>query len=118
MDQVHVIRHQVLVEGRSQRQVAKAFGISRLTVRKYVREAAPQRKETAPRRRPVWAAVGRRIEGLLAESARDPTHSRRQTPSTSTEYGWLTLVPTMRRTCESRFGTPRSSASHAAGQRP
>jgi hypothetical protein len=30
MDQVHVIRHQVLVEGRSQRQVAKAFGISRL----------------------------------------------------------------------------------------
>jgi DNA-binding transcriptional regulator LsrR (DeoR family) len=41
MDQVHVIRHQVLVEGRSQRQVAKAFGISRLTVRKYVREVVP-----------------------------------------------------------------------------
>jgi DNA-binding transcriptional regulator LsrR (DeoR family) len=39
MDQVHVIRHQVLVEGRSQRQVAKEFGISRLTVRKYVGEA-------------------------------------------------------------------------------
>ena len=35
MDQVHVIRHQVLVEGRSRRQVAKEFGISRLTVRKY-----------------------------------------------------------------------------------
>jgi transposase len=70
MDQVHVIRHQVLVEGRSQRQVAKAFGISRLTVRKYVREAAPQRKETAARPRPVWDAVGPRIECLLAESAR------------------------------------------------
>jgi len=70
MDQVHVIRHQVLVEGRSQRQVAKAFGISRLTVRKYVREATPQRKETAPRPRPVWDAVGPRIERLLAESAR------------------------------------------------
>lgn len=69
MDQVHVIRHQVLVEGRSQRRVAKAFGISRLTVRKYLREAAPQRKETAPRARPVWAAVGPRIETLLAESA-------------------------------------------------
>ncbi len=70
MDQVHVIRHQVLVEGRSQRQVAKAFGISRLTVRKYVREAAPQRKATAPRPRPVWDSVGPRIESLLAESAR------------------------------------------------
>lgn len=69
MDQVHVIRHQVLVEGRSQRQVAKAFGISRLTVRKYMREAAPQRKETGPRPRPVWDAVGPRIEALLAESA-------------------------------------------------
>jgi hypothetical protein len=57
----------VLVEGRSQRQVAKAFGISRLTVRKYVREAAPQRKEAAPRPRPVWDAVGPRIESLLAE---------------------------------------------------
>ena len=67
MDQVHVIRRQVLVEGRSQRQVAKAFGISRLTVRKYVREAAPQRKETGPR--PVWDAVGPRVQALLTESA-------------------------------------------------
>jgi FixJ family two-component response regulator len=57
MDQVHVIRHQVLVEGRSQRQVAKEFGISRLTVRKYVSEAAPRRKEIEPRARPVWDAV-------------------------------------------------------------
>jgi transposase len=70
MDQVHVIRHQVLVEGRSQRQVAKEFGISRLTVRKYVGEAAPRRKETAPRARPVWAAVQARVETLLVESAR------------------------------------------------
>ncbi len=69
MDQVHVIRHQVLVEGRSQRRVAKEFGISRLTVRKYVREAAPQRKGTGPRPRPVWDAVGPRVEALLAESA-------------------------------------------------
>src|SRR5262249_58484203 len=53
VDQVHVIRHKVLVEGRSQRQVAKEFGISRVTVRKYVEEAVPVRKETAPRVRPV-----------------------------------------------------------------
>ena len=69
MDQVHVIRHQVLVEGRSRRQVAKAFGISRLTVRKYIGVAAPMRKDTGPRARPVWEAVRARVETLLAESA-------------------------------------------------
>ncbi len=68
MDQVHVIRHQVLVEGRSQRQVAKEFGISRLTVRKYVAEAAPRRKEMGPRARPVWDKVGARVEALLTAS--------------------------------------------------
>ena len=36
MDQVHVVRHKVLVEGRSQRQVARELGISRVTVRKYL----------------------------------------------------------------------------------
>jgi transposase len=69
VDQVHVIRHKVLVDGCSQRQVAKEFGISRVTVRKYVEEAVPIRKEAEPRPRPVWDAVGPRIEALLAESA-------------------------------------------------
>ncbi len=69
MDQVHVIRHQVLVEGRSQRQVAKEFGISRLTVRKYVSETAPRRKETGPRARPVWDKVAGHVQALLTASA-------------------------------------------------
>jgi transposase len=69
VDQVHVIRHKVWVEGRSQRQIAKEFGISRVTVRKYVEEAVPIRKETEPRARPVWDAVGPRVKDLLAESA-------------------------------------------------
>src|SRR5437867_1457963 len=69
VDQVHVIRHNVLVEGRSQRQIAKEFGISRVTVRKYVEEAVPIRKESAPRPRPVWEKVSARVDALLAESA-------------------------------------------------
>jgi transposase len=69
VDQVHVIRHKVLVEGRSQRQIAKEFGISRVTVRKYVEEAVPIRKELAPRARPVWEKVNARVDALLAESA-------------------------------------------------
>ena len=68
MDQVHVVRHKVLVEGRSQRHVARELGLSRVTVRKYVEQAIPTREETDPRARPVWEKVGPRIEALLTES--------------------------------------------------
>lgn len=68
MNQVHVIRHKVLVEGHSRRRVAKDLGISRRTVRKYLKEAAPIRRETQPRGRPVCSAVRERLEQLLAES--------------------------------------------------
>ena len=54
MDQVHVVRHKVLVEGRSQRAVAREMGLSRVTVQKYLAQAAPVRHEAQPRRRPVW----------------------------------------------------------------
>ena len=66
MDQVHVLRHKVLVEGRSQRQVAKELGISRLTVKKYLAQSEPVRRETKARARPVWETVGSRLEALLA----------------------------------------------------
>lgn len=69
VDQVHVLRHKVLVEGRSQRQVAKELGISRLTVKKYLTEAVPIRRETKPRARPVWDTVGPRLEALLTASS-------------------------------------------------
>jgi transposase len=68
VDQVHVLRHKVLVEGRSQRQVAKELGISRLTVKKYLTEAVPIRREKKARARPVWDKVGARLEVLLTES--------------------------------------------------
>src|SRR6202521_2688513 len=71
MDQVHVVRHKVLVEGRSQRAVARELGLARVTVRKYVDQAAPARKSAAaPRPRPVWDAVAERVQALLAESVR------------------------------------------------
>jgi len=70
MDQVHVVRHMVLVEGRSQRAVARELEISRVTVRKYLEQAAPVRRaETAPRRRPVWEKVSDRVATLLTESS-------------------------------------------------
>jgi hypothetical protein len=50
--------------------VAKELGIARDTVRKYLTESVPIRKETQPRARPVWDTVRERVEGLLTESAR------------------------------------------------
>ena len=63
MDQVHVVRHKVLVEGRTQRSVARELGVSRTTVRKYVEQAMPVRKaEAGPRPRPVWDTVATRVQ--------------------------------------------------------
>jgi len=71
MDQVHVVRHKVLIEGRTQRAVARELGLSRTTVGKYVDQAALARKaEATPRPRPVWDAVAPRVQTLLAESVR------------------------------------------------
>jgi transposase len=68
MDQVHVVRHKVLVEGQPARRVAREMGLSRNTVKRYLELAAPVRVEVAARGRPVWDKVGARIEALLTES--------------------------------------------------
>lgn len=66
MDQVHVIRHKVLVEGLSRREVAQQLGLSRNTVRKYVEQDEPGRIRPAiKRQRPVLDRVGPRVEELL-----------------------------------------------------
>lgn len=67
MDQVHVLRHKVLREGTSIRQVARELGLSRNTVSKYLTEAAPVRHRSRRRARPVWERVQPRLEELLAE---------------------------------------------------
>jgi transposase len=69
MDQVFVVRHKVLVEGRSARDVARELGISRNTVRRYVEGAEPVRRAPV-RERPVLEAVRGRIEALLEDSPR------------------------------------------------
>jgi transposase len=70
MGQVHVVRHKVLVEGQPIRRVAREMGIARNTVRKYLEQPEPVRREKEPRGRPVSEKVGPRIESLLAESPR------------------------------------------------
>lgn len=79
MDQVHVIRYQVLEEGRSQRSVAREHGISRNTVRKYLEQTEPRRVESKPRRRFVMERVAPRLEELLEAWSRRTTAKQRLT---------------------------------------
>ena len=78
-DQVHVIRHQVLVEGRSQRSVAREHGVSRNTVRKYMYQSAPRRAESKPRRRWVTEHLAPRLEELLRRWSGRTTAKQRLT---------------------------------------
>jgi len=65
MSQVHVIRHKVLIEGRSIRSVAREMHVSRNTVRKYLEESEPRRVERSPRKAPVREEAERRIQKLF-----------------------------------------------------
>jgi len=78
MAQVHVIRHKVLVEGLSIRQVAREMGVSRNTVSKYLNQAEPI-YHTAPRRKPVLERVAPRIDELLVEWSGRTTAKQRIT---------------------------------------
>lgn len=81
MDQVHVIRHKVLIEGRSQRSVAREMGVSRNTVRKYLRVAEPRRVERERRARPVLEEVAPRLEELMTAWLPRSTRKQRITGS-------------------------------------
>ena len=70
MDQVHVARHKVLVEGVSVRRVAREMGVSRNTIRRYLDQAEPSYGPRQAQSRPVMDRVGPRIEALLEESPR------------------------------------------------
>lgn len=70
MDQVHVIRHKVRVEGRSVRRVAQEMGLSRNTVRRYLDQETPIGvRRTTPKAAPVREVVEPRLEALLARTA-------------------------------------------------
>ena len=78
---VYVIRHKVMVEGRSIRSVARELGISRNTVTRYLKQSEPVRKESAPRPRPVTDKVAPRIEEILEEWKHRVTPKQRLTGS-------------------------------------
>lgn len=70
MEQVHAIRHLRLAEGWGIRRVAREFGISRNTVRRYLTGAEPGVRERSSRPRPVIERVRERMDEILADSPR------------------------------------------------
>ena len=68
MDQVHVIRYKVQVEGQSSRRVAREMGLSRNTVRRYLEGATPGERQPTARPRPVREKVEGRLQELLDDS--------------------------------------------------
>jgi len=78
MDQVHVIRHKVLVEGRSRREVAAEMGVSRNTVRKYVEQAEPVFANVR-RGHPVLERVVPRLDELIEDWSGRTTKKQRLT---------------------------------------
>jgi|SRR6516165_4914099 transposase len=80
MDQVHVIRHKVLVEEQSMRRVARELGVSRNTVNKYLRQSEPMHTRRV-RSRPAWDRVKPRLDELLAEWEPRTTGKQRLTGS-------------------------------------
>src|SRR3977135_1946806 len=81
MDQVHVIRHKVLVEQQSIRQVARDLGLSRNTVARYLTLAEPRRVALKPRPSPLHEKVDQRIRQLLDQWR--PRTTRKQRPTGS-----------------------------------
>lgn len=81
MDQVHVIRHKVLVEHQSIRQVARDLGLSRNTVVRYLTLAEPRRVALKPRPSPLHEKVDQRIRQLLNQWR--PRTTRKQRPTGS-----------------------------------
>jgi len=79
MDQVHVVRYKALVEGQPIRRVAREVGISRNTVRKYLKVSEPTRNEQGARARPVLEKVASRIDELLEEWSTRTTPKQRIT---------------------------------------
>jgi len=80
MDQVHVIRHKVLLEGKSVRSVAKEMGVSRNTVAKYLKNPEPTRRVAHKQKRaPVMEMVAPRIEEIRLEWTERTTHKQRIT---------------------------------------
>jgi transposase len=100
MDQVHVIRHKVLVEGRSIRSVARQMSVGRNTIKKYLTLSEPVRVVRQEKRSPVKELVAPRIDEII-EQWRGRTTAKQRITSTRihrqlVEEGYQVGITTVR----------------------
>jgi transposase len=100
MDQVHVIRHKVLVEEQSIRSVAKEMGVGRNTIKKYLELSEPVRVARQKKPSPVMEMIAPRVEEILAQW-RDRTTAKQRITGTRVhrqlvEEGYEVGVTTVR----------------------
>ena len=67
MDQVHVVRHKILVEGRSILTVSRQMSISRNTIRKYLKVSEPVRVTRQKKPSPVMEMISPRVDEIVEE---------------------------------------------------
>ena len=80
MEEKAQVRHAVLVEGKSQRQVARETGHSRNTIRKMIQDSKrPKYQLTQARSAPVLGAYKTLLEEWVKEDAQKPKKQRRTT---------------------------------------
>lgn len=101
MDQKAEIRHAVLVEGKSQRQVARETGRSRNTIRRMLLDSqVPKYERKAPRRKPVLGPYKQMLEAWVKEDQKKPKKQRRTTVRMydllKTEHGYRGAESTIR----------------------
>jgi transposase len=100
MDQVHVIRHKVLVEGRSIRSVAREMRVGRNTIKKYLALSEPARVVRQKKPSPVKELVAPRIDEIM-EEWRDRTTAKQRITGTRihrqlVEEGYQVGITTVR----------------------
>ena len=77
---VYALRHKVLVEGQSQRRVAREMGLARDTVRRYLATPVPEpQQQQRTRTRPVLERVQPRLDELIEEWSERTTAKQRIT---------------------------------------
>ena len=101
MDEKAAIRHAVLVEGKSQRQVARELGYSRNTVRKMLTDSKrPKYQLSQARSSPVLGSYKSLLEAWVEEDAKKPKKKRRTARRMfqllKEEYGYQGAESTLR----------------------